>query len=565
MIKINFSKFLKDIYKIKNNVYTKQEDFMKNLFKSGNPNFAYSDEQYKKLLNGTRPLNKNIREYVKEKFDYGNLTIFFKSILHEKKYLELLNDINVDPRLKRESSILAEALTEQFKDFILFGENNTPSTLKNKYEVLVDQHGNGAIENANEEALFLALLFFYQAINSINTIIVDKDILSLQAPFENFFNFIFKAFRTFENHCNLLGIKIFDSVKSDILNDNEIIDYYLNRITTTGAQPIDLVKKIDFIVYDNYFFQDKVLNLSIRLFEKNEKEKILDKFKKMKFYPVNEIFFTEKISFSIDDNNSNLIDDIYSICDKVNKIFKGIMLQLDSNYESLKEIGPEINKSLNSLLSHSIQYVSDGTYFPGTDSIIYGDSHKLFITTKKGDNIDAGNVKIKMSKHPILKEVSGISNKIINLIRFQHFMWRRCGHKDMMAELYTFNNDNSFKLKLVPVTSKARIYRLIREVTNEVFEDKIVGFTLTNLVTYNSFKTEEEKIRLIKMTSEERINSGDDYFVGTGYYNNNIYSFNISKQDSIKNKNLEIDKSDKKYLLPLINKIKDFMNSDSNK
>ena len=136
MIKINFSNFLNDIYKIKNNVYTKQEDFMKNLFKSGNPDFTYSDEQYKKLLNGTRPLNKNIREYVKEKFDYGNLTIFFKSILHEKKYLELLNDINVDPRLKKESGILAEALTEQFKDFILFGENNTPSTLKNKYEVL---------------------------------------------------------------------------------------------------------------------------------------------------------------------------------------------------------------------------------------------------------------------------------------------------------------------------------------------------------------------------------------------------------------------------------------------
>lgn len=529
---MKFSLFLQKIYKVKNSKITRQEDFVQQLFKTCCPTFSYTDDYCKKMLNGSKPLSDDLRTYVFENSDYDKLPRFFEDHINKKHFVDLLDEFEVYEDEKKDLSILAEALTYQFSIYIEYGENNLPTSVKTIYETLIDQYGNGSIEDANEKALFSAYQQLFQAITALASIRVNKDILTLQAPFENFFSFIYKTYRSYEAKCNRQGKDIYVYVKDKILDGKLAIDDYLKKISEPGALPIELIKQIHFTIYDNYKFDDKDLNLSIRLFEKDEQKKILETFKNFKFYPVNEIFFTQRISFTTEGGKNNLLDDAFNIINRTDRIFRSIGLNLKPDYPPLVKITNELNNAFAELKKTTIQYVVDGVYYPENGTINFSPSIVPMVSMKDKSLIETGSDKVKLYKHPVFRIKEPFKTKYKLLVGYQNEVWKMSGHEDLMAELYTFNKDNTFRLFLVPVTSKARVYRLIREVSKLVYQDQMIGFAYTSIAVYNTYNDDESENHFDKMTSDQRIKIGKDVMISFAYHDEKVYGYSISKKDS---------------------------------
>ncbi len=561
---MNFSDFLKNIYKIKNNIFTTQEVFMYNLFKSANPDFSYTEDYAKKILNGTKPLSQDFIEHLLNNFNIEEIQEFFKKIINEKRINELYELFEIDSTIKKDLNIFVEALALQFENYIKYNDTNINTSVKNIYELLIDQYGNGSIENANEKALFSAYQFFYNAVHSITMIRTDKNVLNLKTPFESFFLNIYHAYNAFLSNCNMEGKKLYTEIKNDFLKKSQLNNIYISKISEPGSLPINLVKKIDFIIYDNYKFEDKNLYLSIKLFEENEREKIDKAFKNLNFYPVNEIYFTETISFVEEGSNNNLINETYNICYLTYEIFKKIKENLKPHYRDLREITKEIDSLFDKLKTHSIQYIVDGTYYPSQNKMEYATS--IVPTFKKNDNTweDTGDRKMNLSDHFILGKYSNFEDGFKFLFNYQSLMWKKTGFGDIMAELYTINKDNTFRLFLVPVTSKARIYRLIRDTVKKVFDDEIIAFSFTNIMSYNLYTDLASMNKLLNMSSQARIEIGSDMIGNSFYHDNEYYNLSVTKEDLIYNKAMKKDQMVYGFLKPLINEINRFVNLSNN-
>lgn len=533
---MKFSDFLKKIYKVKNSKISLQGIFVMELFKTCCTNFTYTEDYCKKLLNGSKPLNVELRSFVLDDSNFENIPAFFEEHFDEKHFDDLLEDFNIEKDIKKDFSIFAEALATQFENYIKYGDNNLPASVNSIYETLIDQYGNGAIENANEKALAAAKQYLYHAVKSLSSIRVQEDILALQEPFESFFSNIYKAFRVYESRCNLEGKAIYKYVISKLLESDEHIDDFLKRASEIGALPIELIKEIHFTIYDNYKFEDKDMELSIKLFEKNEQQRILDEFKKLEFYPVNEIFFTQRISFRIEGHEGNIMNQALGICFQSLAIFDSIELNIDAEYPDLKSISSEIKKVVPTLEVSTIQYVVDGTYFPEKDIVDYAPSVVMRLVMKDGSSTEGHLIKKKMSDHPYLCEKAPMEANFKALFHMFNEVWKLTGHDGMAIEFYTFNRDKTIRHHLVQPTSKARIYRLIREQTQLVYLDDIVGYMFMGIMS--AYKPTEGITleEITKMTSDERIKHGEDILVGYGYHEEKIYSFELSKENSIKGK-----------------------------
>jgi len=558
---LNFSDFLKNIYKSKNGNITTQEEFVKSLFVACAPNAAYADDYYKKLLNGRKPLTNDIREFMISNGIFDNVVPFFEKNISEKRIIDLFEDFDINVNEKKDLSVLAEALSVQFEIYMRYEENEIPTSVQRIYEVLLDQYGNGLIENANEKALFAAKQYFFQAMSALNAIKVNEDILTLQGPFENFFSNIYKSYRAYESNCNLEGRDILRYIRTKILKNNTEIDDFIKMIAEPGALPIELYKELLFTIYDNFTFKDRDLKLSIQLFEKQEKEMIIQEFKNFKFHPVSEIFFTQFIRFKLKGKEKNLIDEAIYICEITDAIFNSIQMNLKTNYDPLDKITDEIKGAFRKLKHTEIQFVVDGVYYPSTGKINFAPSIIPMISIQ-GKLVETGTQKFKISKNPVLKKINKFAPldvKFSYLFDFQHFQWKTKGdYGEMMAEFYTFNKDNTYRLFLVPITSKARIYRLVRDVLKLVFVDQMIGFSYTSIMTINYISAENDLNKFLKMTSDERIQIGEDQLVGLAYQNKQVYSKAISKKDSIAGYKPEDTTVDYSIFIPLIKYIEAF-------
>jgi len=555
VLHVKFSTFLKKIYKVKNTKISLQGIFVLRLFQTCSTNFSYTEDYCKKLLNGSKPLNEELRSFVSNESNYDELPKFFEEHINKNHLIDLLDEFEIADDIKKDYSIFAEALAIQFENYIKYGEENLPTSVNSIYEILIDQYGNGAVENSNEKALAAAKQYLYHAITSLSSIRVQEDILTLQEPFESFFSNIYKAFRVYESKCNLDGKEIYKYVLNKLIEGKEQIDDYLKRASEIGALPIELTKEIQFTIYDNYKFDDKDIELSIQLFEKNEQQRILDEFKKLEFYPVNEIFFTQRISFRIEGQEGNIMDQAFRICFQSLAIFESIELNIDAEYPVLKSISKKIIDAIPKLELSTIQYVVDGTYFPEKDIIDYAPSVVMRLVMKDGSSTEGHLLKRDMSTHPYLCEKAPLEVNFKGLFHKFNDVWKISGHDGMAIEFYTFNRDKTFRHHLVQPTSKARIYRLIREQTHMVYHDDIIGFMYMGLVSQLRVPKGTSMEEISKMTSDERIAIGHDVLVGYGFYDNEKYSFEITKEDSLSGKEPVDSKFDFRMFTPLIRHI----------
>lgn len=435
---------------------------------------------------------------------------------------------------KKDLDIFVEALAMQFDNYIKYGEKELPTSVSSIYITLLDQYGNGTIDHANEKALLEAKKYFVIAVKSLASIKIEDDILTLKGPFENFFDSIYKAFKVYLAKCNHEGKELLNEIKEIFLNgEYPLADDYLKKTLELGARQIELVKEIHFTVYDNYSFVDKDLHIDIRLFDDSENEQILDEFKKLKFYPVNEIYFTEYITFRQEGRKENLIGIASQIAMITESILNSIQMNIDKNYELLLKVDKEIDTARRKFNCSQIQYILDGTYFLLTGKIHYASTIVPSFELKNGSIMYPGDEKIDNNENSLFRKKLGFEKNFELLFDWVNKLWKMSDYNDLIAEIYTFNRDNTYRHLLIPITSKARTYRQIRTLQQLTYVDGIKGFVYIANMVLNTFDSEDDEIKLHEMTSEQRLLRGEDLLVGYGYYENHTYSLSISKKDSI--------------------------------
>lgn len=536
--RLSFSTFLKNIYKAKNSNITTQEEFVKQLFTSCAKNISYTDDYYKKILSGRKPLSKDIRDFVLEEPNFENVIIFFENNLDEKRLPDLFESFFIAPDEKKDLSIFSEALTYQFHNYLKYNEDEIPAATQAIYSVLLDQYGNGSIPNANEKALFYAKQNLLNAIVSLNSISVVKNVLDLQMPFDNFFTSLYKAYRVYEENCNLEGKNVYNYIKEKISEETEEIHNYLRYISEPGAKPVELIKEIKHKIYnDNILKDDNFIN-TFGLFDENEEEKLLKEFNKPEYSELIEVFFTQYVIFKLPNDTENLMNKALFFTEITFNIFDSIEKNVCEPYEPLAKINLELNKALKDLRNSSIQFILDGVYYPKENRVLYAPSSKIIMGN--GNKIlEPGQDKFILSNHFALKKInkySPLELKFKYIFDYQHMIWKLEKYGLIASELYTFNRDGTYRLFLTIPTIKSRIYRLVRETMNLVIFDDIIGFSFTSVETVNIIKDQETFNKLTSMTTEERIQFGEDRLHSIFYTENKLLQRVISKEDSLLHK-----------------------------
>ncbi len=564
--KTAFSLFLNKVY-----LYKKEDislttvTFVEGMMNAVGTEFDVSYELKKSLFNGLKPLSDKIRKELPKRPRVAKTRDYLLSVLNKKRVRELMNEFKIDKDEKEDMKILCESLAIQFINIIVHKDGEIPTEVRYIYPIVLDENGNGRIKDANEIALHHALNYFRQAVEALGSIKPNSDLITLQRPFENFFDSIYKAFRVYNEKCNREGRDIIKSCKKHFLGNGECpeADKYLEKITEPGASPIELEKRLIYIIYDNYAFKDQVMQVSIKLNDKSERSKVIEQFKKLKFYPVNEICFTEMICFNEKGKKENLIDHVTNICYRTDLILNSIRLNIKKDHPLLTSLDEEFQKAFNKFADSKMQYLTDGTYYPETGEVIYAPTINPYFVMGDGKKFQTSDNLKDMSTLFMGKKVTGKEFTIDEFpyffsynTLFRTFMWEMCGYKDLMGELYLFTRDNKYRLFAVPVTCKARIYRLSREARIFVLKDDVVGFMYSSIMSTLKYKTTEDYKKILQgTTSDERIAMGEDTLINFGYYKGKLYSESISLSDAKAKKQPTKESSTLHMFVPLTKEI----------
>lgn len=532
----------------------KKEDFVMSLFKSTGLGFNYSSDYAKKLANpgaGGKHLTDDIREIYKKDYDILNVSKYLEETLKEVRIEDLFEAFNIKKKEKRDFQTFSEAAAYQFKAYMVHGEHSLPSSVANTYSLFLDQKRNGSDPMANEKALFHAKQELYSAVSNLIDINPDDDILTLKKPFENFFIGLNNVFRMFEEKCDRDGRNLLGWITDDVLNlqiKNEEtfnINEYLEKITCPASLPFDLIKQINYIIYDNYSFEDKFTEVSVRLFDDHLEESMkIEALDSIQHNEYNEQHFSEYISFTLDGSERNLLNDALYILIKVDIILNAFEDNLEE-YEPLNKINKRLIELYEKLNFQELSFFNDGIYYPLKKEIEYASTLENYFIKKDGTRIQAGDEKIKLDDFPYFKGLSVEKNFDEILFRFfnhEAFIYQIGNFDTPMAELITFNEDGTCRYYMYPVTCKAKAYRMIRTIAKRALTDRTIAFVAQSIMVSNKI-TEET----LKMTSLERQEYGQDMLSCFGYYNRKMGALNATPEQ-IKKREYEVDHESKNFI-----------------
>lgn len=547
---MRFSVFLEILCQNRVKTIKKKEDYVRGLFESTGIGFYYGDDYAKKLANPSsagRPLSDDFRENYKKGFPLCNVQKFFSNSLNKIRLIDLMEAFKIDKDEKKDFDILTEALAIYFEAYIQIGENENLPEFNNVYSILLDQHGNGNIYQANENALLSAKEAYYSAINNLLKISRhEADLLELKGPFENYFADINKVFRNFEAKCNREGRTIFKLAKDKALSltfveENDFdINNYLELISVPGSIPIELQKKIKFIVYDNLKFKDKSAELIVNLYDDFDANKKIDLLSSIDFNGANEAHFTEFISFNIEGSERNLLEDSLYILYRIDILLN----TLDQQFKKTKKLDA-INKKIDQLyeIIHfgRVSFCQDGIFFPNENKTKYFIPCGIILRDERGRHYEAGEHKQKYEDiwfihESIRRKVDLTSNNTYFLNTLQLFfklecqIYKQTKYDSFLSEIVTVNKDGTARHYIFSVDCKAKYYRTIRKIASRVYADNTTSFYSQAIMVSNlaSHITKE-------MTSEDRISVGTDILCCFGFNVNECYSFEATKEQIEKN------------------------------
>lgn len=537
---MRFYNFLKIIYKNKNDLITKQEDFVKKMFCSGGAKYSYSEDYSKKILNGSKPLATNIRELVTEDYNYDLLCHFFEVNIDDLRLIDIFTAFKIKTDMQMNKIVLCMALCAQFRSYMQNGDD-VELQVSETYEILLDKLRFGDKPNINEDALFQSKMFIYNAVKSLKDLKAAEGVLNNKAPFEAFFSSIKSAHNSFINNARYDARQIYRAFCCGCYKPDNPKDSFLWEVSKQGNQQIDFVKQIKYIVYDNTTFHDQSPECTIDLFEDTEYNKIIDTLKSVDSKGKREIYFTEYIIFKLRGAKNNLLSDYMYILKKTLATFEYMEEHITPNVE-IETIDKKIHEVFNNLNMEMMQYLTDGTFYPETGEIEYAPSIEPFLIGPDNEIIVPGEQLFpgpKGSSNVFIKPNESVEYNFKTMYLLAAQKMTRLGQIErMMFEIVTFNPDGKYRYYMFPATSKAKLYRKIRYIADRIRIEKTIGF-----FSIGVFVTSFQPIDAPEKLSKEREQEGITTLCGYGYANGHDFSA-ILTDDDIKQNNIKNIKHD---------------------
>ena len=528
-MEMKFCEFLQILYKNKNSHITTQEDFVVQMFCSGGAKFSYSEGYGKNLLSGKKPLTDDIRSLIDKKFNFDFLGEFFYKNINKNRLGDLFEVFNIPNDIDQVLYVMSVACVFQFKKFMETG-NECDCIIDVCYENILDKIVFGdKVEEANVDAVLKAKEFIYNAITSLSKTRSMEPVINNRACFESFFSAIKSAHYTFIKNANYKGRQIYRAFCSGAYKKDRPQDKFLYEVATQANKPISLIKQVKYLVYDNLTFADSTSECTIDLYD-CEYGKRVEALKKVDPKGQREVFFTELIYFKFEDSHRNIIEDYYYTLLKSMAGFDYFESQFGTN-EKLKKINESIKKEKEKLDGLFIDYMTDGTFYPETDEIEYAPSIEPVLYDKNGKAHLTGDETAPLDRMPLFNGTKTIEDRLRIMMLFHAHTMREAGRfQEMMHEVYTFNEDGTFRLYLIPPTCKAKVYRKIRLIASRVKKDKTIGFMACCAMTYIDENVDENA----KLLSRERAAIGKDCLMGYWFENGELCCIGYNEDQILK-------------------------------
>lgn len=472
---MKFSKFLKILYKNKNDEpKCDQEEFVVKMFNSTGMVFSYSEGYGKNLLSGKKPLSKDIRDAVLEKWDGDGLCKFFFEIENPDRINDFFKAFDIADDIDKYFNVLCVSLTLQFYKYMDTG-NDTGIDIPITYEhILDDVQGKTELDN-NINALLETKKFINSALESISNVEDKHDLLKNSSLFESFFSSIKSAHYSFFKKVDYKMREIYRAFCKGCYSKDRPKDRFLYEVSKQTTDSIDLIKKINYISYSDMISEDKTESIELSIFEENESEKRIEALNKLSTKTSDIIYFSEFISFQIKGSDDNLLYNYLYILLKTIKTFEYMTEEIGSN-DKIEYMDKLIKDKYSKLNISMIQFINDGEYHNNSNHIEYANTIDPFFSLDDGTLELTGSHLMRPNEYRF-NNAKTIYNKMVEAFYINAFFMKNKESADgMMLEIYTFNPDDSYREYLVPPTCKAKIYRFVRNITRKMICEKSTSF-----------------------------------------------------------------------------------------
>lgn len=535
---MKFCDFLKILYQNKNNNITTQDDYVVQMFNSTGVTFSYSEGYGKKLLSGKKPLSQDIRELVGENFNFDNLMSFFYNNEKETSLSDFFFKFNIANDIEKNFAILCLCFVSQFILFIKEG-NEVNNIISNMYEIYLDEVLGKNKPDNNKDALLISKGFIYNAIESLSSLSPDSSLLRCGSHFESFFSAIKSAHYSFTRNANFKARQIYRAFCKGAYDINQPKDKFLYNASIQSYESMKFIKKLNYIVYNDLISKDKFDTIEITIFDESEEEKKIEILNKLISKEQNVAYFSEFISFQISGTDNNLLEDYYYILLKTIKTFEFLEDEIGTT-ESIQYLNKKISKIFNDLRLEFIHYISDGIYHKENNFIEYANSiEPLFGTDDENMHI-AGDKLFKID-NSFFNNLKNINEKMEYIFKLYSLLLKegKMNSESMMLEIYTFNQNGTYRLYLIPATCKAKIYRFVRKICSRMINDETTSFFSIGISVYKSSNSKESVFK--------------DALCAFAYENSNVYSLFLPIENIIKNDICEVSKGN--YMNPIFTPI----------
>lgn len=532
---MKFCDFIKILYENKNDNITTQEDFVVKMFNSTGVSFSYSEGYGKNLLSGKKPLSQDIRDLVGEDFDHDGLMDFFYNNEKETRLNDFFSKFNIATDVEKHFNVLCLCFVSQFILFMKNG-NETKIEISSMYEIYLDEISGKHEKNTNINALLSSKRFIFNAIESLSNISPDKKLLKNESYFESFFSAIKSAHYSFTRNADFNARQIYRAFCKGAYDINRPKDKFLFEASTQSYETLDLIKKLNYAVYDNLISKDKFDSIEISVFNNEEEDKKkLEVLNKLVADDQDEAPFSEYISFQIKGNENNLLNDYYYILLKTIKTFEFLEEKLGTN-DKISYLNNEINTKLKNLRLEFIQYTTDGTFYKKNNTLEYASSIDPLFGTNNDDLHFTGDELLK-PKDSHLKEFKKINEKMRYMFCFYSLLLKegKMNSDSMMQEIYTINKNGTYRLYLIPTTCKAKLHRFVRKICSRIKKDETISFFTIGISIYRPVNS--------------NITDYKDALCAFSYENEKIYSLFSPIESIVKNKEQKISQGN--YLNPI--------------
>lgn len=450
----------------------------------------YSDEKLKSVYTGYRPLDPKDIESNTKKDKVSEFKTYFAGILDKNKAQLLFSKFGIEPDEKVDMALMCEAIGMQFQNFTRYGDlANT--TVKSIYEVLIDSKGYAADPMANEKAINAAYQMLYNSISILCRINPSLDQISdVKEPIESFLLNISQVYGVLFARMNRIGRITYKGLREKAIRKNSEADKYIKMASEPGALPITLLRRVHVVAYDISKNDDYLVSGDALLDEEYTKDDLIKGLEGIEDLKHEiEIFFTEYTSYHLENEDANIVNDVYALVKITRYFLKELAKLLSINPD--KDILAKIKEKYVEAQRLMINFAFDGSYYRPTKTIEYAVTIEQLLFDEDGNAYRGGDRKFNFNSSGASAVFYGktFDETIKGFASRQIAMYQKFDD-DPMNEILVINSDKTARLYMFATTCKAKAYRIIREIANTAMLDHAIAYVSQSIMIAREYSNE---------------------------------------------------------------------------